>query len=464
VTGAYYAVSRDDALPLKGGLAPVLGWTAAEKPSPKLEVDAARGVLACNEDLNGQERQRVRDRLPEREATLVIDLCEHGARPWHRRWNAATVTELMQRDYVSRWMGNWFWPDNALKYWFTAFDRSDLMAQTLEDNLYDAPTTGIELTFADLNRQRPYLIINSTNASQQIAPGDPLYEPFSFGSVFTFTDDDFRDRLRSDIRAFSVARAVMASAAFPLVFANATLGDFRAAALKTCRENPRDPLCQQQRYLHVFDGGNSDNLGLKSVKRAIFELAVDDKLDEYQHVVVLLVDAFTQPGGASREVADPRGAVGRLLDTNLLEAVDALLQTNRAKHAGEFRSHQLTWRDGDCERETRNLPVALCDRLNDKFRVSGRIDLRGRMTFYHFGFDDVEPKDPALKARLDGIPTSFKISPEAAADIDRAIALVLTPDNACLALIRDLVQGDPIASRARQDCDAEDVLPQAPKK
>ena len=49
----------------------------------------------------------------------------------HRPWNDAKVRELMTLDYRSRWIGRWFYPNNIVRFWFTKFDRTDIMAQTL---------------------------------------------------------------------------------------------------------------------------------------------------------------------------------------------------------------------------------------------------------------------------------------------------------------------------------------------
>ncbi len=42
-------------------------------------------------------------------------------------------------------------------------------------------------------------------------------------------------------------------------------------------------------------------------------------------------------------MADPRGTVGLLLDANVSDAVDSLLQNNRASLLGEFDTARLRW-------------------------------------------------------------------------------------------------------------------------
>ncbi len=206
----------------------------------------------------------------------------------------------------------------------------------------------------------------------------------------------------------------------------------------------------------MFDGGNSDNLGLKSIKRALFQMEVDGRLT-HDRIIVLQVDAFTRPHGASRLDADPRGTVGLLLDANVSDAVDSLLQNNRASLLGEFDTARLRWNDGDCKSQTRELPSALCKALNE--RPSTSLNLTQRLVFYHFGFEDVltvDPKHAGLKRKLDMIPTSFKLAEGDAQLLDEAVQTVISPSNPCLQQIRELVRADVAApgavSIARKVC------------
>lgn len=216
--------------------------------------------------------------------------------PSKRIWNQEAVRKLMRRNYRNKWIGNWFWPTNIAKYWFTAYDRSDIMAQTLADNLFDQSFWGWDLRFRDINPERPNLIINATNGTAD-----------HFGDLFPFTTSQFQI-LGSDLAHYKIARAVMASASFPGAFNYMTLKDHK----------------QKHHYFHIFDGGNYDNLGLFS---AMNILASNHQ--QFDRFVVILVDAYISGEGVKHADYDGRNILGFGVDLNFLDSFDALLLVNR---------------------------------------------------------------------------------------------------------------------------------------
>jgi predicted acylesterase/phospholipase RssA len=456
IAAAFYAATRDESVRAPDISALLQGRSAADLAPLRLGEE---GTLHCDAPLpSAAPATGVFDALPGLLKRLgpvlgpsrldrVRRLCQQAPLQGLRSWTDASARSHMSRNYMRRWLGNLLWPTNVVKYWFTAFDRSDIMAQTLADNLFDTPVLGRDLTVGELNPTRPYLLINATNATRH-EPG----QPFPFGTPFTFTEEDFRDRIGSDIHSFPLARAVMSSSSFPGAFATMTMRDWRGVT----QEQPEE----EQRFLHVFDGGNSDNLGLRAIKRSLLQLHVQGKLNDYDRIVVLLVDAFTVPSGARRNDSDPRGLISYLVDMNITDAVDSLLQANRARLVSEFDLAELRWNDRDCRDDSRNLPRELCEELVHK-APSGVLRLSDKLVFYHLGFDDVLPRQDdqsaeaqarrGLKRALDRIPTALQLDADDAAHIDRALDHVIKPENQCLQQLRQLLLAEKVGeSEVRQ--------------
>lgn len=264
-----------------------------------------------------------------------------------------------------------------------------------------------------MNPDRPYLIINATNGTVGEPPvGDkPMCSESSetnvpFGCIFTFTVEDFA-RMHSDLAGYEIARAVMASATFPAVFNYTTLKDY-------AKSNPTD------RYLHLFDGGNADNLGLESVRRVI-----EGNLGNHDRIVVILVDADVSSGRIPSTGANPREPVDYVVDMNVMDSFDSLLKHARYSSIDALKAYM--------------------DRAAE---VGGDSKT---MFLYHLKFDNVcgrrlsgqEPcRNHTLLNRLNAIKTDFRIDDEGVSAIDEALALLMVSENGCLELIRDILTED----------------------
>lgn len=381
---AYYCISMDSggftSVPLKG----VFNYSQLS-PSLKTKVRYSENnrLLGFKGPMQPEDAEELFEALSDRtDAESVAKLkrlSQHKVKS-NRSWNDTTVKRLMTRNYLYKWIGNWFWPTNVLKYWFTSYDRSDIMAQTFSDNLYDKRTFGYDLRFRDINPERPYLIINATDATEERVDCDKSKR--HFGEVFTFTYEDFKSQLHSNISRYKISRAVMASAAFPAVFNYMTLKDY----------------CNR-RYVHVFDGGNSDNLGLKSLKKAI-----NLNRDKYEKIIVILVDSHVEAKGIDNKIYDPRSLFSYVMDMNMLDSFDSLLESNRTDLLDEFENDNT-------------------------------------IKFWHIHFGDV--KDSELKQKLNEISTNFKISHSKEKDhvtlIDRAVKDLISKENPKLNLIRKIL-------------------------
>jgi NTE family protein len=196
--------------------------------------------------------------------------------------------------------------------WFRAGGRTEMAIRYYNEQIFH------DATFADMNTKDGTLIL--INASD-----------LAHGVRFSFIQDYF-DLLCSDLDSFQVARAVTASSAVPILFLPVVLENFRDCDtshlpwLERIRKHAgSDPLMDQmvkdidslldkkeRRYVHLVDGGITDNLGL----RALYELitlaggaqAYEHSLHRKppSHLVIISVDASTDPKSAmDQSTAEP---------------------------------------------------------------------------------------------------------------------------------------------------------------
>lgn len=170
------------------------------------------------------------------------------------------LKQNMQRKLVSA-------AANPVNWWALAspnYGRIDLAAELYDKALFRGKT------FADLvdAGRRPYVILNATD--------------MSVGSRFEFTQQQF-DLLHSDLSSMRVARAVAASSAFPFLLCPLTINNYHVDngyeepiwvdfAMEEWEDAParydrarlvRSYLNDDRDYVHLLDGGLSDNIGLR---------------------------------------------------------------------------------------------------------------------------------------------------------------------------------------------------------
>jgi NTE family protein len=201
----------------------------------------------------------------------------------------------VQNDLLLRVLAPW----NQARLTSPKFSRSDLAAEYYDDLLFKGAT------FADLmtRSNRPFLSINATDVAS--------------GARFEFTQDEF-DLIGSDLSQFPISRAVAASSAFPVVLTPVVLKNYAAEQpqpepewIKSILENPtasprlkymaahaRSYGDEHRQFIHLLDGGLSDNLGLRgALDRAIAREqsaqvpSVPWKLP--RRVALIVVDAHT---------------------------------------------------------------------------------------------------------------------------------------------------------------------------
>ncbi len=192
--------------------------------------------------------------------------------------------------YLLPW--NWEWLINPL------YGTNDHMANVYDRLMFHGAT------YTDLNHQGlPVISVNATDIATGIS--------------FPFTQNFF-DLLCSDLSSFPVSRAVAASNGFPILFTPITIKSYRSECLGSRPPlAPSPPLsngsaelsrqaflartinayldADRTRWVHLMDGGISDNLALRTLSNALVVLdpktgVLDKVARNTRRVVVLSID------------------------------------------------------------------------------------------------------------------------------------------------------------------------------
>jgi NTE family protein len=212
--------------------------------------------------------------------------------------------KVLSRNFESELVWRILTPTNWFRLPSGTFGKSDLFAELYDETVFD------HATFADLKRANgPLVVINGTDITT--------------GARFSFVQDQF-DAICGDLSKVTLARAVATSTALPplltpISFENrgGTCGgqtpawQTAAEAAAAGSETPGRALLRARAlqsyadptrpYVHVFDGGLSENLGLAEVVRAMEILKVSPNEAELaafrraRKVVVIAVNALRFP-------------------------------------------------------------------------------------------------------------------------------------------------------------------------
>jgi NTE family protein len=212
-------------------------------------------------------------------------------------------------------------PRNWFRLASPGFSRIDLATEYYDKHIFQ------HATFTDLLKtpRRPFHVINATE--------------MDLGARFEFTQEQF-DPICSDLQAMSVARAVAASSAFPVLLTPITLKNYAGNcgytepswvenAMSDQFVNPtrfrtalelRAYLDARRRFVQLMDGGVADNIGLRGPIRALSssdpELSVLRLMNngKVKRVAVIVVNARTE-GGVSIDANEGTPSVMAVLST-----------------------------------------------------------------------------------------------------------------------------------------------------
>lgn len=315
----------------------------------------------------------------------------------------------VQGELIGRLLSPKYWPDLMSDRW----GRSELAADYYDDILFDGAT------FNDLRALKtPAVLVSGTDIST--------------GARFEFSQETF-DLLCSDVGAVRLARAAATSSAVPVLLTPVTFRNYGGrcgsalpswAAEVADPDNPVRPAgravlryrdikslqdSENRPYLHVIDGGVSDNLGLRGILEAFEELEVsptfrrETGFDRIRHILIIVVNSRSAPESAWDRSPTPPGMVDQLLQSSSVpidhysyESVELLKDTVfRWKTRRELAMVQL--------------------------RLSGATEAEAREAVPEVTFNAIDISfdaiaDPEERRYFMTLPTTFVLPPE---DVDR---------------------------------------------
>lgn len=331
----------------------------------------------------------------------------------------------VQGALTRRFLAPWNWPRLLSPY----FGRGDIAAEYFDKNLFDGAT------FADIGRRDgPAILINATDISN--------------GTRMSFSQESF-DLFCSDLTNYPVARAVAASSAVPVLLSPISLVNYpseqcgyqrpewvderlsstasgdrrRQEALRIAHYTKPDDI----QYVHLVDGGLSDNLGLRvTIERAAttggyVELVNASGLTRFRRILHLVVNAQTNPGQHWSKSARPPGFV-----ETVIAAPGVSLSRYNFETVETFLSHRERWME--------DLRRYRCEHPEAGFSPEDCADLKSY--FVEVSFD--HHPDPAERAYLAALPTSFALKDEQVDRARQAARDVLAASPAFQALLQDL--------------------------
>jgi len=291
------------------------------------------------------------------------------------------------------------WPQLGSRY----YERSDLAAEYYDELMFEGKT------FKDiLSSNGPIIIINATD--------------ISMGSQFSFASEKFAP-ICTDLTSYPVSRAVTASSAVPGLFSSIVLKnhagtcdyqlpEWAVSAIDEKRINTRRYRfakylhdyqdTENYPYIHLFDGGISDNLGVRPyINSVTMSGGMWNKLGQFglthtSKFIVIVVNAQNREDTsyAKRDYSVP-----------FFEAIGALSSVPLNYYSFEtmelMRNKMAQWE--------KDISAMRCSDLNRRPSACA-VDSYMIEVSFEAGDDEAERK------HLESLPTTFHLEP---ADVDR---------------------------------------------
>ena len=353
-------------------------------------------------------------------------------------YEQAFLKRNVQGELIKRVLSPTNWP--AL--WSENFGRSELAAQYYDEILFHGAT------FADLEKKRgPFALVTATDIST--------------GSRFAFAQGAF-DVICSNLDSVPLSRAAAASSAVPFALSPVTLNNYGGScgfieppwvravedpaqrarpagrALQTLKEMRSFEDSEKRPYIHLVDGGVSDNLGVRGIIDAFDQVEFSSayrrslRVDKIRRVAVFVVNSLSDPATDWDQHEYPPNdlqilikATGVPIDRYSYDAVELIKDTAaRWKNMRAMRAAGAFANGGN--------PVLATAAANVPNIDIFAIDV---------SFDAVS--DEAERRYLKDLPTSFVLPPEAVDRLRAAAGEAIRASSYYHRLIEDMSRAKP---------------------
>jgi NTE family protein len=338
----------------------------------------------------------------------------------------------VQAALVARFLSPLNWPSLASNGW----GRSELAAAYYDEILFEGKT------FGDLvGEPGPIAIASATDIST--------------GSRLAFTQGDF-DIICSDLSKVPLSRAAAASSAVPFVLSPVTINNYggtcgykepawtREISDPEIRARPAGRALQRYKemqsfedsaarpYLHLVDGGVSDNLGMRAVLEGLEQIEINralgrpSRIDRLRRIVVIVVNSLSVPHTNWDQSERPPSdalillkATGVPIDRYSYESVELL------------KDLISRWQT------LRSLKAAAAFANGGNLALSRATDVPDiELYAIDVSFDAIP--DLSERAYLNSMPTSFSLSDEQVDHLRAAAATAMHESSEYRRLLRDL--------------------------
>jgi NTE family protein len=320
---------------------------------------------------------------------------------------------FLKRDVQGALIARGLNPFNWWKFVGGSAGRSELAAEYYDEILFEGAT------FGDLlEKQGPVALATGTDLSS--------------GARLAFFQNDF-DLLCSDLSKMRLSRAAATSSAVPVVLSPVTLNNYggscayqypawaddvanadsrarpSARAVQRYREMESFQNSKDRPFIHLVDGGVSDNIGVRGVLEFLEEQAASAAFrgevgfGRIRRIILLVVNSQSSPSTDWDRSEDPPGIVAQLLQSTSVPIDHYSFETIETM---KDRAAIMGWQ--------RELHVA-------RARLAGATlaEAEGGMPKLTLEVIDVSfsaIRDPEEKRYFMNLPTSFVLPPD---DIDR---------------------------------------------